>query len=293
MSSNLAQFALPASDAPIEWALAYAAAGMRIFPVRADKTPLTKHGVKDATTDEAQIRAWWTSQPYADIAWAVPAEIVVMDADVGKGANGLKEFAAHEGAHPDDVVTPQASSPRGGRHVVFEANGAVYRNNVRLNGSAIDPRTDGGYVVAARACEWPRLDQTPRHAARAGAEMASSAPKAKPSPPQRARSPARRLTPAPRSSAPAWRSKRRRTANRKRRSTRSASASAASSAPASSTSRPRSAALTAAAHLMPAYAEPWRDLEVKVRRSVEDGMRQPRSGAGSQAKARRPDLVWR
>ena len=178
MSSNLAQFAPPASDAPIKWALAYAAAGMRIFPVRADKTPLTKHGVKDATTDEAQICAWWTSQPYADIGWAVPAEIVVMDADVGKGANGLKEFAAHEGAHPDDVVTPQASSPRGGRHFVFEANGAVYRNNVRLNGSAIDLRTEGGYVVVPGPGT-AAPGSTPRHAARAGAEMASSSAEGK------------------------------------------------------------------------------------------------------------------
>ena len=145
---KLARFAPPASDAPIDWALAYAAAGMRVFPVSANKKPLTKHGVKDATTDEAQIRAWWTSQPHADVAWAVPAEIVVVaDLDCKRGDDGFKDFIAHEGAHPDDVMTPQASTPTGGRHLVYEANGAIYRNNVRLNGSAIDLRTDGGYIV--------------------------------------------------------------------------------------------------------------------------------------------------
>ena len=41
---------------------------------------------------------------------------------------------------------------------------------------------------------------------------------------------------------------------------------------------------------MPAYAEPWRDLGVKVRRSVEDGMRQPRAARKSK---RKPDvLIW-
>ena len=49
-------------------------AGMAVFPVNADKKPLTTRGVKDATTDEEQIRAWWARYPHADIGWAVPEE---------------------------------------------------------------------------------------------------------------------------------------------------------------------------------------------------------------------------
>ena len=38
----------------VDWALIYAQRGLRVFPCRtAGKTPLTKHGFKDATTDEA------------------------------------------------------------------------------------------------------------------------------------------------------------------------------------------------------------------------------------------------
>jgi hypothetical protein len=132
---------------PLEWALAYAGAGMEVFPVGANKKPLTKHGLKDASTLEAVIRAWWGRHPHADIAWAVPADIVVLDLDVGKGGDGFRDFVAREGTHANDVPTPQASTPRGGRHLLFSANGGAYKNGVRLNCLAIDLRTVGGYVV--------------------------------------------------------------------------------------------------------------------------------------------------
>jgi Bifunctional DNA primase/polymerase, N-terminal len=40
-------------------ALEYARRGIPVFPCkRADKSPLTKNGFKDATCDEQQIREW-------------------------------------------------------------------------------------------------------------------------------------------------------------------------------------------------------------------------------------------
>lgn len=42
-------------------ALTYAAQGWPVFPCSTvDKRPLTPHGFKDATTDEQQIRRWYT-----------------------------------------------------------------------------------------------------------------------------------------------------------------------------------------------------------------------------------------
>ena len=79
-------FTPPDSDAAVDWALAYAAAGMAVFPVKADKKPLTIHGFKDAVIDEdADPRLVDECYPHADIGWAVPAEIVVVDLDSKSG----------------------------------------------------------------------------------------------------------------------------------------------------------------------------------------------------------------
>jgi len=37
-------------------ALGYAARGWRVFPCKADKTPMTRQGFKDASTDPEQVR---------------------------------------------------------------------------------------------------------------------------------------------------------------------------------------------------------------------------------------------
>ena len=43
----------------LQAALGYARLGWRVLPILADsKAPATEHGVHDATTDEAQLRAW-------------------------------------------------------------------------------------------------------------------------------------------------------------------------------------------------------------------------------------------
>jgi Bifunctional DNA primase/polymerase, N-terminal len=141
----------PVSAAAVEWALAYARAAMAVLPVGADKKPLTEHGVKDATTDPDQIRAWWKRWPHAEIGWAVPETLVVVDLDRRAGADGLRDFFEHEGIEVDAFETPIAVTPSGGRHLVFDAKGAPYRNGVRVNGSAVDLRTIGGYVVLPRS----------------------------------------------------------------------------------------------------------------------------------------------
>ncbi|HZZ61496.1 MAG TPA: bifunctional DNA primase/polymerase [Roseiarcus sp.] len=137
----------PEERSQLDWALFYARRDMRVFPVAADKKPLTAHGFKDAATEEKQIREWWRKWPYADVGWAVPSDVVVVDLDVKHQKNVIAEFEKRMGCSCADLETPLASSPTGGRHAVFGANGHKYANTVRVDGCAIDLRTEGGYIV--------------------------------------------------------------------------------------------------------------------------------------------------
>jgi hypothetical protein len=133
------------SDA-LAWARAYADHGLPILPVRPDKTPLTPHGLKDASTDPPALEKWWRAWPYADPAWALPATVVVIDVDVKPGRNGYQGFKLLEGCDPRDVMTPTTSTPSGGMHLFYEAE-EPYRNRVAIEGTAIDIRAEGGYVI--------------------------------------------------------------------------------------------------------------------------------------------------
>jgi hypothetical protein len=163
-------FVPPDSNAVVEWALAYARSGMAVFPVGSHKRPVISKanggaGYKDATLDEAQIRAWFEGQwRHADIGWAVPPRLVVADLDCKGGKRGLHDFARLEGVEPDDVMTPIAVTPSGGRHLVYAAKGNEYANEVEIPGTGIDLRTAGGYIVlptADNGRQWHRPLTTP------------------------------------------------------------------------------------------------------------------------------------
>ena len=127
-------------------ALAYAKIGWEVFPlIPRQKAPLTKHGVKDATTDYHQICTWWGKWPNANIGMACGQEIYVIDVDVdvAKGVNGynsLKEF-------PPLPETIKQYTPRGGFHAFFKTtNPPANRNPFR---PGIEIRGNGLYVVLA------------------------------------------------------------------------------------------------------------------------------------------------
>ena len=60
-------------------ALAQAALGRRVFPAD-DWRPLVMWK-DEATTSEARIREWWAAWPLADVAWAIPEGMLVVDVD--------------------------------------------------------------------------------------------------------------------------------------------------------------------------------------------------------------------
>lgn len=132
----------------LDHALKYAALGWHVLPiVPKQKIPLTKHGVKDATADINQIKAWWKKWPDANIAvtCGTKSSVWVIDVDVEQatdvnGYESLKEF-------PPLPKTVKQNTPRGGFHAFYRSDNApVNRNSFR---PGIDIRGDGYYVVVA------------------------------------------------------------------------------------------------------------------------------------------------
>jgi hypothetical protein len=54
----IGDFQPPASDALLDWALAYAATGVRFFPVGTNNGPLTERGLKDAVAHMTPRERW-------------------------------------------------------------------------------------------------------------------------------------------------------------------------------------------------------------------------------------------
>jgi hypothetical protein len=124
----------------------YAAHGLRIFPVSANKRPLVPHWRVDATSDPAAIEAWWRKWPHADAALALPAGVVVVDIDVKQGKDGYRDFKRLAGCDLQDVATPRSSTPSGGAQFFYAAT-KPYKNQVAIDGTSLDVRAEGGYVV--------------------------------------------------------------------------------------------------------------------------------------------------
>lgn len=133
----------------IEYAKFYASKGWQVFPLKPhEKTPVVKWA-DVATTDAAQIAAWWQQTPAANVGIATGARsgIVVLDIDAGHGGEeSIAALIAQHGALP---VTVTAKTGGGGRHILFKHPGIEIHNSAGKLGKGLDIRGDGGYIVAA------------------------------------------------------------------------------------------------------------------------------------------------
>lgn len=131
-------------------ALWYASVGAKVIPLApGSKRPLTKHGLKDATDDPEQIKAWWAKYPTANIGIRTGREsgIVVLDVDVKNGAKGMESLAKLEEEY-GPFPTLWATTPTGGRHYFFLAPDCRVPNRTNLL-PGIDVRGDDGYIVVS------------------------------------------------------------------------------------------------------------------------------------------------
>ena len=133
-------------DAAIE----YAKKGFAVFPLKyRDKVPLTRNGCKDATTDAAQIKAWWQKYPNIGLATgSVSQNVFVIDLDIDedRGIDGYHSLEDWQREHGDFPETWTAITGRGGYHLYYRGNGKIKNRAGIIDG--VDIRGNGGYVVA-------------------------------------------------------------------------------------------------------------------------------------------------
>lgn len=127
-----------------EAALGYANRGWPVFPCRADKTPYTKNGVLDATTDPEKVAAMWDENPMANIGFAVGrAGMATLDFDPG---SDIKELEANVGPIPDTQL--RVRTPRGGSHDYLSLGvGEIVAPSASKLAPHIDVRSFNSYTL--------------------------------------------------------------------------------------------------------------------------------------------------
>ncbi len=129
----------------LEAALAYASKGWLVLPLKGKK-PLTRHGVKDATSDPSRIRAWWQKWPHANVGIATGAASGIIVLDIDRRNGGFESLAQLERKFESPLLTAKIKTADG-LHLYFKHPGGHIpcRSNF-LPG--IDVKANGGYVVA-------------------------------------------------------------------------------------------------------------------------------------------------
>jgi hypothetical protein len=146
----------------LTWALMYARRGWAVIPLHASlpkgcscgdpecssvgKHPMTKNGAKDATTDVAQIRRWWTKRPYANIGIATGpvSGLYVIDVDCDKGG----EIESLEPYNLSEIMdTASVRTGGGGYHFYLKCAEPLPNTGNKL-ATHVDTRGLNGYVVA-------------------------------------------------------------------------------------------------------------------------------------------------
>jgi hypothetical protein len=135
------------TNGTLRQALAFAARGLPVLPCQPGrKTPATRHGVRDATTDREQITAWFGRHPDWNLAIATGAPGPdVLDVDEhGEAGNGYAAFRQLRTAGLLDGARAYVRTPSGGLHAYFTGTG---QRNGHLPGHHLDFRSHGGYVL--------------------------------------------------------------------------------------------------------------------------------------------------
>lgn len=134
----------------INSALALARQGWNVFPLRpGTKIPLISkkdggNGAHDGTTDEEQIKAWWTKYPSAGIGANLGEDRLAVDLDFNHGGSRLASLP--------DTRTHHSGRGNGNIHLVYRVELGSLAANVRSGTNVLGPGIDiragrGSYIV--------------------------------------------------------------------------------------------------------------------------------------------------
>jgi hypothetical protein len=131
--------------------LGYIARGWWVFPLLPrSKEPFPRsRGLKDATTDRAQVERWRSRYPKANVAIATGPASAIYVVDIDQAKDGFATWAKLEARH-GCAITLEAETGSGGAHLLFAyPSEGTWPNTRRRLGPGVDTRGDGGYIVAA------------------------------------------------------------------------------------------------------------------------------------------------
>ncbi|MFV4912409.1 bifunctional DNA primase/polymerase [Microbacterium lacticum] len=135
---------------PARAAAVFATAGVPVFPCApSQKRPLTSRGFHDATTDPAQVAAWWRRWPTANLGMPTGAMsgVEVVDVDYKPGGSGFVGFGDARAAGLVTGWFALVRTPSGGMHAYFPADPDRSQSSWQAARAHVDFRGDGGYVV--------------------------------------------------------------------------------------------------------------------------------------------------
>ena len=128
-----------------------AEAGVPVFPCEPDgKRPLTRRGFLDATSDPAQVAAWWSRTPDANIGLptGAPSGVVVVDVDLHGPVDGRAAWRRASAEGLVDGAGLLVRTPTGGAHAYFPATAGTEQRSWQAATAGVDFRGDGGYIIA-------------------------------------------------------------------------------------------------------------------------------------------------
>lgn len=144
----------------LDAALKLAEKGFHVFPIAENsKLPLIPDFPNRATTDVAQIKAWWTDpllgteKPY-NVGISTTRfgrgsgirALLVVDVDTKK--NGFETLFTLEWAGREFPSTMYQTTPTNGQHIIYSTESPVGQG-VNVLGRGVDTRGNGGYIVGA------------------------------------------------------------------------------------------------------------------------------------------------